>query len=95
MKKPSPYPLISWAMDSKLTPALNSIRDRHAQAAAVPAAAVDDDLKVGGNKKATPGGVAFFYDGGVQAGSEVQRSMVFWFSAAADLKSGQFDWKRN
>ena len=66
MKKPSPYPLISWAMDSKLTPALNSIRDRHAQAAAVPATAVDDDLKVGGNKKATPGGVAFFYDGGVR-----------------------------
>ncbi len=66
MKKPSPYPLISWAMDLKLTPALNSIRDRHAQAAAVPAAAaVDDDLKIGGNKKATPGGVAFFYDGGV------------------------------
>jgi hypothetical protein len=65
MKKPSPYPLISWAMDLKLTPALNSIRDRHAQAAAVPAAAVDDDLKVGGNKKATPSGVAFFYDGGV------------------------------
>ena len=66
MKKPSPYPLISWAMDLKLTPALNSIRDRHAQAAAVPAAAVDDGLNVGGNKKATPDGVAFFYDGGVQ-----------------------------
>ena len=49
MKKPSPYPLISWAMDLKLTPVLNSIRDRHVQAAAVPAAAVDDDLKIGGN----------------------------------------------
>jgi hypothetical protein len=68
MKKPSPYPLISWAMDLKLTPALNSIRDRHAQAVAVPAAAVDDGLKVGDNKKAAPGGVAFFCDGGVQTG---------------------------
>jgi hypothetical protein len=66
MKKPSPYPLISWAMDLKLTPALNSIRDRHAQAAAVPAAAVDDRIKFGGNKKAALGGVAFFYDGDFQ-----------------------------
>jgi hypothetical protein len=47
-------------MDLKLTPALNSIRGRHAQAVAVPAAAVDDGLKVGDNKKAAPGGVAFF-----------------------------------
>jgi len=89
MKKPSPYPLISWAMDLKLTPALNSIRGRHAQAAAVPAAAVDDDLKIGGNKKATPGGVAFFYDRGVHRfrssafeGFEVQGSpLLLWLQS--------------
>ena len=86
MKKPSPYPLISWAMDSKLTPALNSIGDHHVQAAAVPAAAADDGLKVGGNKKATHGGVAFFMTE-VSIGSEVQHSGVLGFSAAAGLKS--------
>ncbi len=96
MKKPSPYPLISWAMDLKLTPALNSIRDRHAQAAAVPAAAVDDGLKVGDNKKATSGGVAFFYDGGVHRLRKVQRSKVLGFSSAAGMKKlsaegGQID----
>ena len=52
-------------MDLRSTPALNSIRDRHVQAAAVPAAAVDDDLKVAGNKKATFSGVAFFYGEGI------------------------------
>jgi hypothetical protein len=84
MKKPSPSPLISWAMDLRSTPALNSIRDRHVQAAAVPAAAVDDNLKVGGIKKATFGGVAFFYDGGIHRfrssafkGFGIQRSR--WF----------------
>jgi hypothetical protein len=32
----------------------------------VPAAAVDDRIKFGGNKKAALGGVAFFYDGDFQ-----------------------------
>ena len=55
MKKPSPYPSISWDMDLKSTPALNSTRDHHVRVAAVPAAAaVDDDLKVGGKKRQHP-----------------------------------------
>jgi hypothetical protein len=60
IKKLSPYRSILWDMDSKSTPALNSTKGRHVQAVAVPAAAAVDGLKVGGNKKATPGGVAFF-----------------------------------
>jgi hypothetical protein len=38
-------------MDLKSTPALNSIRGHHAQAAVVPAAAGANGLKFGGNKK--------------------------------------------
>ena len=50
-------------MDLKSTPASNSTRGRHVQAVAVPAAAAVDGKKVGGNRKATPGGVAFFNGG--------------------------------
>ncbi|MGD1974645.1 MAG: hypothetical protein PVH37_13265 [Desulfobacterales bacterium] len=51
MKKPSPYPLISWAMVLKSIPALNLIEERHAQAAAVPAAGVVDGLEKSVAKK--------------------------------------------
>jgi hypothetical protein len=44
-------------------------------------------------KRQRPVALPFFMTE-VVAGSEVQRSKVFWFSAAAELKSGQFDWKR-
>ena len=65
MKRPSPYPLISWVTVLKLTPALHLTSLRHVRPVAAPAVAVDDDLKFGGIQQATPGRVAFFYGAGV------------------------------
>ena len=75
-------------MDLKSIPALNSTRERHVQAVAVPAAAAVDGLNVGGNRKATPAGVAFF-NGGRAHGIRSSE-----FSPAAGPKNVRSDRKK-
>jgi len=76
MKRPNRYQSISWVMDLKSTPVSISVAAVQAAEQRVHAAVSPNYLNIN-NKKATPNGVAFFYEKNIQTVAKITNMWPF------------------